>query len=151
MTKKTKVIAGVVALVLVASVVAFSAAKKGTKATEVRVEKVEKRDLTASVTASGQVNPQTKVDVASDVTGKIIHLYVKEGEMVTKGQRLLEIDPEQANAAVDRAIAGVQSAKASSLQAKANMMNSQRSYERSTCLVTIHRTKSTTSAIARSK
>ena len=38
MTKKTKVIAGVVALVLVASVVAFSAAKKGTKATEVRVE-----------------------------------------------------------------------------------------------------------------
>jgi HlyD family secretion protein len=131
MTKKTKVIAGVVALVLVASIVAFSAAKKGTKAVEVRVEKVERRDLTASVTASGQVSPQTKVDVASDVTGKIIHLYVREGEMVTKGQKLLEIDPEQAMAAVDRAVAGVESAKASELQAKANMTNSQRSYERS--------------------
>src|SRR6185503_14357332 len=80
MTKKTKVIVGVVAIVLVASIVAFSATKKGNKATEVRVEKVEKRDLTASVTASGQVRPQTKVDVSSDITGKIIALYVREGQ-----------------------------------------------------------------------
>src|SRR6185503_4580354 len=131
MTKKTKVIVGVVAVVLVGSIVAFSATKKGTKATEVRVEKVEKRDLTASVTASGQVRPQTKVDVSSDITGKIIALYVREGQAVTKGQALLEIDPQQAEAAVDRATAGLQSAKASEIQARANMNNSQRSYERS--------------------
>src|ERR1044071_9785577 len=105
MTKRTKVIAGVVALVLVGSIVAFSATKKGTKATEVRVEKVEKRDLTASVTASGQVRPQTKVDVSSDITGKIIYLGVKEGQSVSKGQKLLEIDPQAAEAAVDRATA----------------------------------------------
>src|SRR3954467_11082659 len=131
MTKKTKVIAGVVALVLVASIVAFSATKKNTKAVEVRVETVEKRDLTASVTASGQVRPQTKVDVASDITGKIIWLGVKEGQAVTKGQKLLEIDAQQAEAAVDRATAGLESAKASLIQARANMTNSQRSYERS--------------------
>jgi HlyD family secretion protein len=131
MTKKTKVIAGVVALVLVASIVGVSAMKKGTKATEVRVEKVEKRDLTASVTASGQVRPQTKVDVASDITGKIVRLGVREGQMVTKGQFLVEIDAQQAEAAVDRATAALQSAKASEIQARANMNNSQRSYERS--------------------
>jgi HlyD family secretion protein len=131
MTKKTKVIAGVVALVLVASIVAFSATKKGTKAVEVRAEKVEKRDLTASVTASGQVRPQTKVDVASDITGKIVDLQVREGQMVTKGQFLLEIDGEQASAQVDRATAALQSAKASEIQARANMVNSERSYKRS--------------------
>ena len=131
MTKKTKVIAGVVALVLVASIVAFSATKKGTKAVEVRVEKVEKRDLTASVTASGQVRPQTKVDIASDITGKILKLAVREGQMVAKNQLLVEIDAEQAAAAVDRATAGLQSAKANEIQARANMQNSKRSYERS--------------------
>src|SRR5215212_8241091 len=131
MTKRTKVIAGVVALVLVASIVAFRATRKGTKATEVRIEKVEKRDLTASVTASGQVRPQTKVDVASDITGKIVDLKVREGQMVAKGQFLLEIDGQQAQAAVERATAGLQSAKASEIQARANMTNSQRSFERS--------------------
>ena len=131
MTKKAKVIAGVVALVLVGSIVAFSATKKSTKAVEVRLEKVEKRDLIASVTASGQVRPQTKVDIASDITGKIVKLAVREGQMVTKNQFLLEIDAEQAAAAVDRATAGLQSAKANEIQARANMNNSQRSYERS--------------------
>jgi HlyD family secretion protein len=131
MTKKAKVIAGVVALVLVGSIVAFSATKKNTKAVEVRLEKVEKRDLIASVTASGQVRPQTKVDIASDITGKILKLAVKEGQMVTKGQLLVEIDAEQASAQVDRATAALQSAKASEIQARANMSNSQRSYERS--------------------
>lgn len=131
MTKKAKVIAGVVAVVLVGSLVAFSASKKGAKPVEVRIEAVEKRDLVASVTASGQVRPQTKVDVASDITGKIMKLAVREGQMVTKGQFLLEIDAEQAAAAVDRATAGLQSAKANEIQARANMQNSQRSYERS--------------------
>lgn len=131
MTKKAKIIAGVVAVVLVGSIVAFSATKKNTKAVEVRVEKVEKRDLIASVTASGQVRPQTKVDVASDITGKIIQLAVREGQMVTKGQFLVEIDREQAAAAVDRATAGVQSARANEIQARANMTQSARSYERS--------------------
>src|SRR5215210_2954051 len=130
MTKKTKIIAGVVAVVLVGSIVAFSATKKGTKAVEVRLEKVEKRDLTASVTASGQVRPQTKVDVASDITGKIVQLKVREGQMVTKGEFLLEIDGQQAQAAVERATAGLQSAKASEIQARANMVNSERSYKR---------------------
>src|SRR5689334_22391083 len=119
MTKKAKVITGVVAVVLIGSIVAFSATKKNTKAVEVRVEKVEKRDLTASVTASGQVRPQTKVDVASDITGKIVRLGVRAGQMVTKGQFLLEIDAQQAEAAVDRATAGLQSVKASEIQARA--------------------------------
>jgi HlyD family secretion protein len=131
MTKKVKWIAAGVGVVLVGSILAFSATKKNTKATEVRIEAVEKRDLTASVTASGQVRPQTKVDVASDITGKIVQLAVREGQMVAKNQFLLEIDGQQAEAAVDRATAGLQSAKANEIQARANMMQSAKSYERS--------------------
>src|SRR5512133_4303490 len=111
MGKKSKIATGVVAIAIVVSVVALSAAKRGTKAAEVRIESVQKRDLIASVTASGQVRPQTKVDVASDVSGKITKLAVKEGQMVTAGQFLLQIDQEQPQAATDRAIANVASSQ----------------------------------------
>ena len=50
----------------------LGAAKRGKKAVEVREEKVQARDLVASVTASGQVQPRLKVDIASDVAGRIV-------------------------------------------------------------------------------
>jgi HlyD family secretion protein len=131
MTKKVKWIAGGIGVVLVGSILAFSATKKNTKAVEVRIEAVEKRDLVATVTASGQVRPRTKVDIASDITGKIMKLAVVEGQMVVKNQFLVEIDPQQAEAAVERAQAAVQSSKANEVQSRANMTQSQKSYERS--------------------
>ena len=93
MSRKTKwgVGGGIVLAIVLVGV--LSAAKGRNKATEVRIEAVEKRDLVASVTASGQIQPHSKVDVASDITGRITRLAVKEGDMVTKGQFLLEIDP----------------------------------------------------------
>ena len=96
MGKKSKLAIGIVVVVGAASVLGMSAAKRGNKAVEVRMETVQKRDLVASVTASGQVRPQTKVDVASDVSGKITKLSVKEGQIVTQGQFLLQIDQAQA-------------------------------------------------------
>ena len=108
MTKKAKwYIGGGIGLVVIL-IGGLGAAKKGNKAVEVRIEPVEKRDLIASVTASGQVRPQTKVDVSSDVSGKITQLSVKEGQMVTKGQFLLQIDPQQVEAQVTRAEAARQ-------------------------------------------
>ena len=68
MSKKVKWSIGGVVIVGIAAFMAVTAAKRGNKGTEVRIEAVEKRDLVASVTASGQVQPQTKVDVAADIT-----------------------------------------------------------------------------------
>src|SRR5438132_4619114 len=130
MSKKKLIGIGIGALLIV-GVLAASAMKKGTKAVDVKIEAVERRDLTASVTASGQVRPQTKVDVASDISGKIMRLGVKEGQMVTKNQFLLEIDPQQAQAAVDRALAALESSKANQVQAQASASQAKTSYERS--------------------
>jgi HlyD family secretion protein len=120
-----------VVVVVIGGLAAATAAKKGNKATEVRVEQVEKRDLVSSVTASGQVAAHTKVDVASDITGRITKLAVKEGDWVTKGQLLLEIDPQQYEAAVQRAEASVANAKAAAAQSAANLQQAQSSYRRS--------------------
>ncbi len=131
MGKRPKWAIGIIAGAGVASVLALSAAKRGNKAVEVRMEQVQKRDLVSSVTASGQVRPQTKVDVASDVSGKITKLSVKEGQIVSSGQFLLQIDQSQPKANVDRAAAAVASTRAQLAQAEANLDQSKKSYDRS--------------------
>jgi HlyD family secretion protein len=130
MSKRTKWSIGIVLILLIAFVGVTSAMRRGNKGVEVRVEDVQPRDLVASVTASGQVQPRTKVDIASDIAGRIVRLAVKEGQMVAKGQFLLQIDPEQARAAVERAAAGVASARASEAQAKANLAQARANFDR---------------------
>lgn len=135
MTRRGKAITAVVSGLLLVGVVVLAAFKHGEKPVEVRLEKVQKRDLVAYVTASGQVQPHTKVDVASDVSGRIVKLSVKEGDMVTKGQFLLQIDPATYQADVQREAAGVASARADLARAKATLEQSQSAYRRSAEIV----------------
>jgi HlyD family secretion protein len=130
MSKRTKwgVGGGIVLAIVLVGV--LSAAKGRNKATEVRIEQVERRDLVASVTASGQVQPQTKVDLASDITGRIVRLAVKEGDLVTRGQFLLEIDPSQYRAAAERAAAAVASARSQAATARPSLIQARRNYDR---------------------
>src|SRR5688572_6810826 len=130
MSKKMKwgIVGGVAAVAVV--FFATSAARRGEKPTEVRIEAVDSRDLVASVTASGQVQPRTKVDVAADISGRIVRLAVKEGQLVKRGDFLLQIDPEQYEAAVQRAEAGLSSTKAQAAQARANYLQAKRAYDR---------------------
>jgi len=65
------------------------------------------------------------------MSGRIVRLAVKEGDRVTRGQFLLQIDPAQYEANVQRAEAALASARAQEAQAKANLLQSQRGYERS--------------------
>src|SRR3954463_10252516 len=134
MSKRVKwSVAGGVLLVIVA-IGGLTAAKGKNKAVEVRTEQVQQRDLVASVTASGQVRPRTKVDLSSDITGKIVRLAVKEGQMVTQGQFLLQIDPQQQEAAVQRVEAALASSRAQMAQAEANLIQAQKSYERTAAI-----------------
>jgi HlyD family secretion protein len=134
MSKRVKwSVAGGVLLIVVA-IGGLTAMKGKNKAVEVRTEQVQPRDLVASVTASGQVRPQTKVDLSSDITGKIVRLAVKEGQMVTQGQFLLQIDPQQQEAAVQRVEAALASSRAQMAQAQANLLQAQKSYERTAAI-----------------
>lgn len=131
MTSTVKIIIGGAVIAAVATLGYMSYKKGQVQAVEVRTEAVEARDLVASVTASGQIEPRTKVDVSADVTGKIVHLAVKEGDMVKKGQFLLQIDPEQVTAALQRAEAALASTRAQAAQSKANLIQAQKNLERS--------------------
>ncbi len=131
MKKGVKIGIAIVVVAGLGAAVFVARNKNKNKAATVKVEAVETRDLVASVTASGQVSPRTKVDVSADITGKIIRLAVKEGDQVTKGQFLLQIDPQQFEAALQRSQASLASAKAQLAQASANFIQAKRNYDRS--------------------
>lgn len=117
-------------VVAVGAVIALGAAKGKNKAVEVRMEKVSTRDLVSVVTASGKIEPDTKVDVLSDIQGRITKIGVKEGDMVRKGDFLLQIDAAIYQAAVSRATALVASAQSDYLRAKANQDQAKRALDR---------------------
>ena len=132
-SRRKKIIIGVIAVIVVAGVIA-SQASGGDRGTAVRIEEVESHDLVAIVTASGRLEPQLSVDIASDITGRIINLPVDEGDFVKRGQLLLTIDPTQFEAAMQRAEALLSAAKASELQAIVNRDQAKRQLDRSLAL-----------------
>ena len=134
MTRSKKILVfGGIGVALVA-IVGLNAAKGGDRKQEVRIETAELRPLVSTVTASGQIQPQTSVDVSSDITGRIISIPVKEGDWVRRGDLVLLIEPSEFEANVARAQAALASAEASALQARANRDQARRALERATAL-----------------
>ncbi len=73
---------------------------------------VTRGELTATVTATGTLNPVVNVTVGSQVSGRISKLYVDYNSPVTKGEVLAEIDPATYQAAVEQASADLANARA---------------------------------------
>ena len=130
MKRKTKIILGVGALVVVAGAAAAGMARSGEDATGVRVAAVERRNLESMVRASGWIQPRVAVDVQSDIMGRVTALYVKEGDAVERGEILLRIDPTQYEAAVAQARASVSQALANEARARASMLQAQQELRR---------------------
>jgi len=132
MSRKKKIIIGVVVVALIA-VLSFNALRQERSGTvEVRTENVHRRDLVAQVSATGHIEPKTSVDITTDVAGRIVELPVEEGQDVAEGDLLLVIDPAQYQASVSRARAGLSQARANQAQARANYIQSSRDAERLT-------------------
>ncbi|MBP8844975.1 MAG: efflux RND transporter periplasmic adaptor subunit, partial [Thermoanaerobaculia bacterium] len=74
-------------------------AQRQPKATPVQLAEVGREDLQARVTANGKVQAQRKVDISATIPGQIVQLAVREGDEVTKGQFLLQIDATNPRAA----------------------------------------------------
>ena len=114
-TQKILIALGVATVVMLGLAVVLGGGNDGI---EVETAEARVRAITETVTASGQVNPDVDVAIASDVSGEIVVLAVEEGDRVEKGQLLLRIRPdfyasqtEQARAGVAQAQSGIGEAR----------------------------------------
>jgi HlyD family secretion protein len=86
--------------------------------------------INETVSASGKIKPEVEVKISSEVSGEIVELPIKEGDVVKKGQLLVRIRPDILKSGYERAVASYQTQKASVgnssqmlNQAKANFEN----------------------------
>lgn len=129
MSRGVKIGLGLVVVAIIGTV-AMKMKGGSDKPVEVRLEEVATRDLVSAVTASGKIEAKSQVDVSSEVTARILHITVKEGDLVTKGQLLVELDQVQFKGAVDRATAALTSVEAQLLQARTNRDQAKRALDR---------------------
>lgn len=132
MTRRKKILIFGGGAVVIAILVALNAAGNRERSQAVRIAEVDRRDLVATVTASGQIEPKRAVEISSDITGRITDIPVAEGDRVRRGDLLLRIDPSQYEAAVARARAMLASAEASLVQTRANRDQAKRALDRAT-------------------
>jgi HlyD family secretion protein len=115
--KKWLIAGGV--LVVIAVFVVLNLLKGGSKV-EVQTEKVKRRDITKTVTASGNIRSKRQLDVSASAIGKVTALAVREGDKVEKDDFLLQIDPTDYESMVDQLEASIRSGEATLEMEKAN-------------------------------
>src|SRR5207248_10982288 len=104
--KKIAIGGGVV--VLVAAGVSISVYESRKDIVTVQTARAQRLDLSSIVSASGEIKPKTYVNIGANAFGKIIKLYVKEGQQVKRGQMLAQLESVQsaADVAAQRATLG---------------------------------------------
>src|SRR5262245_63035035 len=90
----------------------------------VTTERSRQRDLEAIVSASGKIQPKRLVQIAAETSGRVVDLAVNEGERVSKGQFLLQIDPRTLRTRVDSGTASLSAAEASLEQQRQSIQTS---------------------------
>lgn len=125
--KKIWIIIGV-AVVLIA-LVAGNLLKSDSDAITVETEKVKKQTVVHKVNGTGIIQPEVEVKISATISAWITDITVREGDYVTKGQRLISLDEKQYRAAYDQAESSVKSARANLMQIKAQKERTESLYE----------------------
>ena len=91
---------------------------RGKKPEQYKIEKVDRGNITMTVTATGTLSAVTTVQVGSQVSGVISRLYADFNSRVKKGQLLAELDPTPFQAQVEQRQADLTKAKVSTANAR---------------------------------
>lgn len=132
-TKKTLyMVGGLFGAIVLLGLVARMAGWIGGETEGVMVEtaKAEQKTITQLVSASGTVRPEVEVIISPDVSGEIIELTVKEGDVVRQGDLLVRIRPDLYQARIDELKAMLMNTKAREQQARASMLRAEMTFQR---------------------
>ena len=121
MTRKNAIGTTILAVILTAGAAAYGWWGARNAAPQYRFGTVERGAITASISATGTVNPVTAVQVGSQVSGQLKEIYVDFNSEVRKGQVIARIDSESFALRVNQAMADLEAARATVLTQMANV------------------------------
>lgn len=137
MSKKTIYILLAVAVVLIGTLIGLS--KSGVignkdKGTEIEIANVAASTIVETVSATGKIQPEIEVKISSEVSGEIIALNVKEGQVVKKGDLLVKINPDLYTSSYNRTVSNLSGTKAGLNQSEASYKEAKANYDRNKSL-----------------
>lgn len=137
MSKKTIYILLGTAVVIIGLLIGLSKAGvigNKDKGKEVEIAKAEAGTIVETVSATGKIQPEIEVKIASMVSGEIIDLPIKEGQVVKKGDLLVKINPDLYTSGLNRSVANLSGSKAGLSQSDASFNEAKANYERNKTL-----------------
>jgi HlyD family secretion protein len=134
--KKIFWLVGIIVLLLIVLVVLKKTGAIGADDGIIEVETAKADEITIieTVSATGKIQPEIEVKISSEVSGEIIDLPIKEGQVVKKGQLLVKINPDLYTSGYNRTISNLSGTKAGLSQADATFKEAKASYDRSKTL-----------------
>jgi len=137
MSKKTIYILIGAAVVIIGLLIGLSKAGvlgNKDKGKEVEIANVETGTIVETVSATGKIQPEIEVKISSEVSGEIISLNVKEGQVVKKGDLLVKINPDLYTSGYNRSLSNLSGTKAGLSQSDASFNEAKANYERNKTL-----------------
>ncbi|HVR40341.1 MAG TPA: efflux RND transporter periplasmic adaptor subunit [Thermoanaerobaculia bacterium] len=136
MKRRTKIAIGVGVLIIAGGAAAGFVSRRGKDVTAVTFAKVERTDLMSKVTANGRIDAKRKVDLSANIMGQVVNLAVREGDVVKRGEFLLQIDQKQLAASAEGAGAALRAvfsdrdaARATALAAEQDFQRARKNYD----------------------
>jgi len=127
---KKRLIIAIAAVLGIAAILFFSIRGRRPTGEKVYVEPAKPRKIEAVVNAPGEVDPKFKVNISAHVIGKIEKLYFDEGNVVRRGQKLVELEKPAFQAQRDRAKADLASRRIEVTRARAALGTAELAYNR---------------------
>jgi HlyD family secretion protein len=127
--KKLILLIGGAALILI-TLGSMMASRKREKPLMVTTDKAFQKTITQLVTATGKIQPEVEVKIAPEVSGELIEIPVKEGQLVRRGQLLLKIKPDVYQAQVASQQAALNSARSAAVRNRAELEKAEIDYKR---------------------
>src|SRR5438552_13312397 len=118
------------AVVLIVVFTAMVAARKKDKPIPITTDKAFRKSVTQLVTATGKIQPEVEVKIAPEVSGEIVAIPVREGQIVHRGDLLLRIKPDSYQAQVEAQTAALRSAQSASVRNRAELAKADNDYKR---------------------
>ncbi|TBX70928.1 efflux RND transporter periplasmic adaptor subunit [Flavobacterium silvisoli] len=134
--KKIYWLVGILVVIIAGLIILKKTGVIGSNDEGVTVETAAADEITIveTVSATGKIQPEIEIKISSEVSGEIIALPVKEGQVVKKGDLLVKINPMLYTSGLNRSVSQLSGSKAGLNQADASFKEAKANYERSKTL-----------------